>query len=468
MARACVIVVNWNKRELLERMFSSLFAALPDDVKVALIENASTDGSAQMVRERFSRVNVLEMKANLGGAGGFRAGLIWALAQETEYVWLLDNDVVVCKGAYETLLEALDSDQHVAMAGSMVIHADDPTVVVEVGAKLIGEILSPKPNRENESVTESEQIHECDYLALCSLMARVEAIRQVGLVDERYFLFWDDMDWGYRFRAAGWRVVGCEASKVVHPGFSERGPSVPLAYYGARNRLLFLARASRGMQRLLRLANYSAFLEGKRCLYHFRARAICDAMRLGVADFWETRTGPAPVLPTRGAPDADSSRRLPPNCRVWLNSARPVSQMRKVITRLQEAGAAEIVLAVHRHRRLLFLQFPVEQLPCPASFSEELSGIGIRRRMKIDVVSTFWDQADTWHLEFGPHQIAVLDESGGIVGVRPANPLLGVALLLHKQAVTRLWSRVGWARGAWRALTRDLSWVEGEGDSRAK
>jgi len=460
----CVVVVNWNKKVLLERMLESLFEDIGADMPVCLVDNASTDGSVSMVHQRFGTVNIFALNSNQGGAGGFQMGLEWALQLGTEYIWLLDNDVEICRGACQALLQVLESDPRIGLAGSKVLHKENPAIVSEAGALLKGELFTPQPIRGNQPNSPMDNIHECDYVPFCSAMVRSCAARQAGAIDSRYFLFWDDMDWGYRFRQAGWKVVGCEASVVVHPGFSERSPSTALAYYGARNRLFFLARTFPEKRRLWRLAHYSGFLAGKRFLYHFRANAISDAMVRGEKDFWKRKMGMAPAdLKTRIAPSTKPNQKPAAQSRWWIIAARPVEQMRQIIQSLIEAApGVQIMLAVPSNRLELFKDFPVATTICRFDIAGQIQDLRQRSKLGIQIVGLFWDQADIWCLEFGSHQIVILDENGFIISMRSGRPFLGLKLLLKKLAGTRIAWGLGWIKGLWRGITKDISWTQSE------
>jgi len=254
--RTLIIVVNFNKSALLRRMLASLFAARPDVAPhLVVVDNASTDDSMGMLAGEFPGVKVLQNATNLGGTGGFNTGMKHALAQgdRYEFFWLLDNDVIVHPGALEALEALLDGEKDVALAGSMILDVDNNEMVQEVGVRLSRSSVALAPNGIGpRSALGDSLVFECDYVAACSCLARVSAVREVGIWDPAYFLLWDDMEWGIRMRDGGWRVLATTASRVEHESFANRRARSPgtAIYLNIRNQLYFQSQLFGGLDRL--------------------------------------------------------------------------------------------------------------------------------------------------------------------------------------------------------------------------
>ncbi len=246
------IICNWNKQAFLRGLLTSLrqLGGTPFDILV--VDNASTDGSPQMVREEFPEANLHETGANLGGTGGFNAGMSWGLRSNTNYdfFWLLDNDVEVHPHALDALLDAINEDAKIALAGSAVLLLNNAEHVQEMGAVVNWETGDLERAGEGPLANlDRPKTFKVDYCAACSLLARVEAIREVGIWDPGYFVYWDDIDWGVRMRRAGWRVVSTTESQVRHESFDNRRPTSGSAmdYLRYRNAYYFYWRfAPRG------------------------------------------------------------------------------------------------------------------------------------------------------------------------------------------------------------------------------
>lgn len=296
-ARTCIAVLNWNRSADLIRLLESLYAAFPDgfadQLALVVVDNGSTDDSVAQVERQFPGVQLICNPVNLGGSGGFNTAIRHALDHGFEFVWLLDNDVVVRPGALEPLLKTMLSDPKIAVVGSKILHAQDPEVICEAGADIDAVTTRTRPRLWNQLNKDQQGALDVDYVAACSLLARLDAVRQVGLLDEAYFLLWDDMDWGVRFRRAGFRVAASLASVVVHPGFSERRIAPAFLYYAARNHLYFIHRNYRGLRRLFHLATAVGVHRSHERLLaaEGRLRPLADASRRGISDFFSQRMG---------------------------------------------------------------------------------------------------------------------------------------------------------------------------------
>ena len=300
MPRTIAIVLNWNKRATLEVMLESLLAAGPRDFDIVVVDNCSTDGSVEMLRERYPWIHQIVNAKNLGGTGGFNRGMQYALSHPKgyEFLWLLDNDVIVEPGAYHGLLQPFLDDPRMGMVGSTVLLLDDPNYAQETGVRIdrsTGAFI-----RSGEGPLDRNappRLYEADYAAACSLMTRASAVREVGLWDPAYFVNFDDIEWGLRFNRAGWRVVGTTGSLVRHESFNDRRAQNPVfnGYICSRNALYGFWRWARPPQSL-RL--FYRFFRGLRLAISAYEEEGCfdeaRALRLAMRDFEDGRMGPPP------------------------------------------------------------------------------------------------------------------------------------------------------------------------------
>jgi len=256
-----VVIVNWNKPRDISRMLDSLMYLKYDNYEVYVVDNDSSDNSVEVIKQHALNVHLLVNEDNLGGTGGFNSGIKFVLrVSPCKYIWLLDNDATVEPRALDALVRVMEADPEIGLSGSRILNADDPEYVVETGAIFDWNSGTVRPVDRNMLKSQTECINsiEVDYVAVCSALVRVSALVDVGLMDERYFLFWDDMDWGITFCDFGYRVVGVPKSEVFHPAFTEYRSMVVDSYYGVRNQLLTFSKfkhhkgAMMGMFHMLR------------------------------------------------------------------------------------------------------------------------------------------------------------------------------------------------------------------------
>jgi GT2 family glycosyltransferase len=219
-----IVIVSYNAREHLENCLQSLTAAPPAiPHEVVVVDNASSDGSAAAVRGRWPGVTVIAQTANTGFAAGSNAGI---RAARGPLVLLLNNDTIVPPGAIDRLVERLRAHPDAAVAGPRLVDANG---VAELS---FGPMMSPFNELRQKTALmlherrvpiasgwlERSRRRECyvDWVSGACLLVRRDAAEAVGLLDERYFLYTEDVDFCAAIRARGQRVLFTPAAEVVH------------------------------------------------------------------------------------------------------------------------------------------------------------------------------------------------------------------------------------------------------------
>ncbi|MED1420459.1 glycosyltransferase family 2 protein [Bacillus smithii] len=236
-----IIICNWNKKDYVLKCIESVKKSTFKDYDLFVVDNASTDGSVEAIQQQFGNtVNLIINKENKGGSGGFNTGIREALKNNYRYIQLLDNDVIVDKKAIEELYNYMENNPNTAVAGSKIYVLDQPNKIQEIGAKIDYKKYTIHLNYANHlDVGNLPEVVECDYVPACSMMVRVDVIRKVGLMDEEYFLYWDDIDWCYRMKLRGYRVVALNKSKIWHKSGVKVRQDTLTHYYFFRNRVYF-------------------------------------------------------------------------------------------------------------------------------------------------------------------------------------------------------------------------------------
>jgi GT2 family glycosyltransferase len=253
-----ILIVNWNQASLTIECLESVFQSESVPFRVLIVDNGSTDGSPQQICRAFPQIEVLEAGENLGYSEGNNLGLRYALENGASYVLLLNNDTVVDPQMLSRLMQAAESDPSIGIVGPTHFYFDSPTTIWGADNHILwtqgvphrarmGEIVSLKGLPEGDN-----QLVEADYIDTCAALVRADVFRRVGLLDGRYFINYDDADFGLRTRAAGYRVVYCPAAKMWHKVSAAMGQASPATtYYITRNEMLLFSSHARGTARLL-------------------------------------------------------------------------------------------------------------------------------------------------------------------------------------------------------------------------
>lgn len=215
-----VIVVSYNTRELLRRCLSSL-AAYPcaGATEVIVVDNASRDGSAEMVRAEFPEVRLLTTDRNLGYAAANNLALRGLSAR---YALILNSDIEVRPGAMDTLLGFMDATPQAGMAGAKLLLPDGTVQTTWAQGFTLGEFIRQQlyldrlgPRGPGQLAAATEPVEVAHLHGAC-LLVRREALAQVGMLDEGYFMYCEDSDWCRRFRQAGWKLFYVPAAEMLH------------------------------------------------------------------------------------------------------------------------------------------------------------------------------------------------------------------------------------------------------------
>jgi len=219
-----IIIVNWNTTSFLENCLASILANPPTSpFENWVVDNASTDDSPRMVRERFPQVQLVENRENVGFA---RANNQAIQRCTGEYILLLNPDTLVGSGALQALVDFLDQHPEVGAAGAKILNSDgslqisshpQPTLSRELWRLFHLDSLSPYAEYP-PAKWETNQAKEVDVLLGACLLLRKEALDQVGLLDEDYFMYSEEVDLCYRIQRAGWRIYWVPQAEVVHFG----------------------------------------------------------------------------------------------------------------------------------------------------------------------------------------------------------------------------------------------------------
>lgn len=223
-----IIIVAWNVRDLLHNCLKSVFEQTKGvDFEVIYVDNASGDGSVEMVRKEFPSIRIIENNNNEGFIRANNQGIEVAKGR---YVLLLNSDTIVLDNAIEKTLRFADKHPEAAVVGCRVLNPDRslqrncfmyPSLLNMLLSATYLYKLFPKSKffgREYMTWWDLNSVNEVQTVAGCYSLVRMKAIRQVGLMDELYFVYGDDPDWCYRFSKNGWKIVFTPDAEIIHYG----------------------------------------------------------------------------------------------------------------------------------------------------------------------------------------------------------------------------------------------------------
>jgi GT2 family glycosyltransferase len=214
MPRLSIIIVSYNARADLERCLETLVRHKPVvDHEIIVVDNASTDDTVQALRTRWSGIRLIEAGGNLGFSRGNNLGMRQSFG---ELVLLLNGDTLVPAGAIDALVEAIDGRPDVAIVGPRLVDAGG-RAELSFGRMIspLNELWQKLRSRANvERLTSRER--DVDWVSGACLMVRRADAEAVGLMDERYFMYTEDVDFCAAVRARGRKVLFTPRVQIVH------------------------------------------------------------------------------------------------------------------------------------------------------------------------------------------------------------------------------------------------------------
>lgn len=287
-------MLNWNNSQDTVTCLNSLKQLDYPNHHVLVIDNGSIDHSVAVLTEHIQanpRFTLLETGKNLGFSGGANYGIEAALQLEAAYIWLLNNDTEVASDCLRLIVETMEQQPKVGIAGCKVLLQSQRSVIWHAGAtfrRWVGQPLHYGMGADSQD-PRYLQNRVVDYVTGCSLLIRRAVIDTVGKMDDRFYLYYEEADLCYRSRQQGWQILYVADAKMWHKvagsssGFHER------TYYEVRNRLLFTSKHQ--PQNLLFVFLYLALQEFLKPLLKGNFKATRFAA-IGFLDFLKKKFGP--------------------------------------------------------------------------------------------------------------------------------------------------------------------------------
>ncbi|MFJ7736030.1 glycosyltransferase family 2 protein [Lysinibacillus sp. NPDC097287] len=246
-----IVIVNYNTKKLtIDCIQSVINSKLNFQYEIFVVDNASSDGSVEQIKKTFPPVYVISNKENVG----FSKANNQAIKEcNGRYILLLNSDTIVNEDTLDEMIRFMDGETNVGAVGCEVnlpdgtldkaCHRGFPTpeasfyYLIGLAKKFPN---SPKYNSYHKSYMNMNEVHDIDCLVGAFMMVRREAIEQVGLLDEEFFMYGEDIDWCYRIKESGWRIVYNPTVSITHyKGASSRRKPYKIVYEFHRAMYLF-------------------------------------------------------------------------------------------------------------------------------------------------------------------------------------------------------------------------------------
>ena len=295
-----IVVLNWDRLDETLKCLDSVCNIEYPNLEVMLVDNHSRENPTAAVEKEFPEIKIIRNEANLGYAGGNNVGIREGLRTGCDYVILLNNDAFPEPDMVAEMVRKATSDDRIAAVGGKVLWTERPNTLWAVYAwETFNANIVTVEGLIDEDRGQYEKCRDVHVVVGCALMLRREALEDVGLLDETFFAYHEDLDWCRRARDKGYRVVYVPTAVLYHRGSASTGggPDSPIMYFGGRNSVLYAkkhATASQWLKFLLFLC-YDLIRSSIRSLVRRKPRGVLLKMR-GVVDGFLGREPPLAKL----------------------------------------------------------------------------------------------------------------------------------------------------------------------------
>jgi len=294
-----VVVLHWRGLDFTRRCLESLRTSDYPNLTILLVDNGSDNHDGEILKQTFNEITLLRLEENRGYSGGNNAGIRYAMDENANFIWLLNNDAIVFPETLAALVNAAIKDEHAGATGGLLYEEAISGNDTRPGkGRGVIDFIRAKSFLEYPLTND---ITPCDWLSGSSLLLRASAIENTGALNDSYFLYFEDVELCFRLRQNGWRCLLVPKSKITHTGYASTSGERLLwrHYYGARNRLYFFHQNTTGLTWL----NCMSRLFG-RLIKHIitmpflnpRKRTKLRGEALATRDFISCKTGKADWL----------------------------------------------------------------------------------------------------------------------------------------------------------------------------
>ncbi len=262
--------------------------------KTIVLNSTMSRDATEIIRTKFPEVELIELSENLGYAGNNNIGIGVAVKRGADWVFVLNYDTILDPACLTNLVKSGKGHPEIGIVGPLVYHHDEPNVIQSAGGMLGKYWQSSHLGKDQLDQGQFTSLQHVDWISGCAILVRRTLIEQVGMLDQNYFLYWEETEWCIRAAKAGWQIVHQPAAKLWHKGVRRNyQPKPSFTYYGTRNHLLTLckhnaplrARVFTWLQIMRTLASWSIRPKWR------NKRDHRDAMWRGVVDYLQRRWG---------------------------------------------------------------------------------------------------------------------------------------------------------------------------------
>ncbi len=245
------VILNWNRANDTLACLASLLRSDYPALQVLIVDNGSEQKQADRLRDRQMDAEVLWLDRNYGFAEGNNRGMKYALEHGADWILLLNNDTTVASSMVRELVQAVQTDPSIGIAGPMIYYADSPHSVWFAGQRFWDSLYVVRRGLHFKSPL--KPVEEVDFISGCGMLINHLVLESIGFFSSDYFMYYEDLDFCVRAKRAGFKLVCATQARMWHAvSASTGGADSPLKqYYQVKSSLIFYQRHTQGVMYLV-------------------------------------------------------------------------------------------------------------------------------------------------------------------------------------------------------------------------
>jgi GT2 family glycosyltransferase len=241
-----IIILNWNGKDNTCECIESVQKLDYSNYKIIVADNGSEDDSIAVLTDRFPDIVILENGLNLGFAEGNNRAIVYAMDQGFDYLLLLNNDAIVDSQLIHHFMSASRVHPKAGIFGAKIYYLNEPKKIWFAGGKVLPSLITAhEGGNEIDDRLAWEEIRPIDYACGCTLLFKSEVVKKIGVLENKFFLMWEETDFCYRARRAGFECLFVPQAIAWHKisaSFKGGDTGCLQRYFMVRNRLLWIER----------------------------------------------------------------------------------------------------------------------------------------------------------------------------------------------------------------------------------
>jgi GT2 family glycosyltransferase len=249
--KVSIVLLNYNNHHFTIDCLKSLEHVMYPNFEPIVVDNGSKEESINAVKQAFPETILLVTGKNQGFTGGNNVGIRYALEHGADYVMLLNNDTVVAPDMFDLMIEVMEKDPSIGVTGPMIYYYDSPEMIWSIGGEIDWNSGTTRMLGLNEVDKGQYGLtpQPTDFITGCALLVRREVWEKVGLLDDNFFIYYEETEWCVRAGRGGFKLYYVPMAMMWHKiSIEARAVSPWVYYYMTRNRLLFLHKSKVGLR----------------------------------------------------------------------------------------------------------------------------------------------------------------------------------------------------------------------------